>query len=118
MPRRGEWRGAAKRNAEAIAMLADRYMRKRYEEGRKAGIDQVRRLEKERWRRYLVRVDAWDERRLAAQAEGEPFDEPMPVFGDEGVTYRDILTEAERRPDGSIGVWIRVGRMICWSFRR
>lgn len=103
-------------------MLADRYLRKRYEEGYKVGYElgreQGRRLYKERRERYKARVYAWDERRLAAQAEREPFDEPMPRLGDEGVTYRDILTEAERRPDGSIGVWIRVGRMICRSFRR
>lgn len=99
-------------------MLAERYLRKRYLDGRKAGRDQARRLNKERRRRYKVRLYAWDERRLVAQAEGKPFDEPMPILGDEGITYWDILTEAERRPDGSIGVWIRVARLICRSFRR
>ena len=99
-------------------MLAERYLRKRYEEGYKAGIEIGRRLYKERRRRYNARFYAWSDRRLRAQAEGKPFDEPMPIFGDEGITSRDVLTEAERRPDGSIGVWIRVARMICRSFRR
>ena len=87
-------------------MLAGPYLRKRYIEGRRAGRDQARRLNKERRRRYEIRLLAWDERRVAAQAEGEPFDEPMPILGDEGVTYWDILTEEERRPNGSVGVWI------------
>ena len=103
-------------------MLSGPYLRKRYIEGRKAGRDQARRLNKERRRRYEIRLLAWDERRLAAQAEGKPFDEPMPILGDEGVTYWDIFTEAERRaklrPYGSVGVWIRVARMVCRSFRR
>ena len=103
-------------------MLAERYLRKRCLDGRKAGRDQARRLNKERRRRYKVRLYAWDDRRLVAQAEGKPFDEPMPILGDEGITYKDILTEDERRaklrPNGSIGVWIRVARLICRSFRR
>ena len=99
-------------------MLAERYLRKRYEEGLKAGIDQGRRLYKERRRRYNARFYAWSDRRLRAQEDDKPFDEPMPIFGDEGVVLWDILTEAERRPDGSIGVWIRVARLICRSFRR
>ena len=111
-----------KHNTGAIAMLAERYLRKRYEEGYKAGIELGRRLNKERRRRYKARVYAWRERRLAAQTEDKYFDEPMPRFGDEGVTYWDILTEDERRaklrPYGSVGVWIRVVRMICRSFRR
>ena len=99
-------------------MLAERYLRKRYEEGYKAGVELARRLDKERWRRYKARFLEWNERRLRYQADGKPFDEPMPIFGDEGITSKDVLTEAERRPDGSIGVWIRVARMICRSFRR
>ena len=110
-------------------MLSGPYLRKRYEEGYKVGYEigreRGRRLEKERRRRYKARFLAWDERRLRARAEGEPFDEPEPILGDEGVAYEDILTEAERaerraklRPYGSVGVWIRVGRLVCRSFRR
>ena len=103
-------------------MLAERYLRKRYEEGYKAGVELARRLDKERRRRYKARVYAWKERRLTAQTEDKFFDEPMPRFGYEGVVLWDILTEDERRaklrPNGSIGVWIRVARMICRSFRR
>ena len=95
-------------------MLAERYLKRRYEAGEEAECTR----NKERIRIHNARLDAWDERRLRAQAEGKPFDEPMPILGDEGVALRDVLTEEERRPDGSVGVWIRVGRMICRSFRR
>ena len=67
-------------------MLAGPYLRKRYEEGFREGYaigrERGRRLEKERRRRYNARFCAWDERRLRAQAEGEPFGEPMPRLGD------------------------------------
>ena len=143
MPRNGGWRGADKHNAEAIAMLAERYLRKRYEAGEEAermrnagerkkieeermrnaaerrGLEEERtrlederkRLEEqrimavdeeriraeerriraadeerirtdERRRIHNVMLDAWDERRLRAQAEGKPFDEPMPRYDD------------------------------------
>lgn len=111
-------------------MLAERYLRKRYEAGWKEGYkigwekgyeegrEQARRLDKERWRRYKARFLAWNERRLMYQADGKPFDEPMPIFGDEGVVLRDVLTDAERRADDLSGAKLRVARMICRSFRR
>lgn len=60
-------------------MLAERYLRHRYEEGRKVGLAEVR----ERMKRYSARLKAWDTRRLKAEAEGEPFGEPLPYFDDD-----------------------------------
>ena len=80
---------------EAIAMLAERYLKRRYEVGKEEGVEigkelgkeegvkQERKRADERIRIHNARVDAWDERRLRAQAEGEPFDEPMPRLGDD-----------------------------------
>ena len=91
---------------EAITMLAERYLKKRYEvgkeegeeigiakgreigrvegrvEGREEGAKQERKRIEERIRIHNARIDAWDERRLRAQADGKPFDEPMPRLGD------------------------------------
>lgn len=85
---------------EAIAMLAERYLKKRYEvgkeegveigkvkgraEGRVEGVKQERKRNEERLRIHNARLDAWDERRLRAQDEGKPFAEPMPRLGDDG----------------------------------
>ena len=115
---------------EGIAMLAERYLKKRYEDGKKAERirnagerkrleeesarleeentrleeertrleEERKRLEEERIRAadeerirtderrriHNVMLDAWDERRLRAQAEGKPFDEPMPRYDDYG----------------------------------
>ena len=64
---------------EAIEMLAERYLEKRYEAGKEA----ERTRHKERIRIHNARVDAWEERRLRAQAEGKPFDEPVPRLGED-----------------------------------
>ena len=44
-------------------MLAERYLRRRFEIGKEE--------ERNQWR-------AWNKRRLEAEAEGKPFDEPPP----------------------------------------
>lgn len=121
---------------EGIAMLAERYLKKRYEDGKKAerirNAGERKELEEERMRNaaertrleeerkrleeqrimavdeeriraeerriraadeerirtderrriHNVMLDAWDERRLRAQAEGKSFDEPMPRYDD------------------------------------
>ena len=52
---------------EGYAMLAEKYLKRRYAEGRVEG-----RVEKQAlW-------EAWNNRRLEAEALGEPFDEPTP----------------------------------------
>ena len=66
-------------------LLAERYLRHRYEEGRKAGLAEVRKRQK----RYSARLKAWDARRLKAEAEGEPFDEPLPDFDDDEADEED-----------------------------
>ena len=66
-------------------MLAERYLKHRYEEGRKAGLAEVRRRQK----RYSARLKAWNARRLKAEAEGEPFDEPLPDFDDDEADEED-----------------------------
>ena len=81
--------------AEVIAMLAERYLKRRFEEGKKEGIEQgieqglkegkiVARAEaRARNRRYIARLRAWNESRIKASEEGLPFDEPMPEPDDE-----------------------------------
>lgn len=60
---------------EGGAMLAERYLRRRYregrEEGRKEGIEAGREERDAAWM-------AWYERMREAQSRGEPFDEPPP----------------------------------------
>ena len=58
---------------EAIEMLAERYLKKRFEAGEEEG------TKKER-ARAKARFDAWNKRRLKAESEGKPFDEPSPDF--------------------------------------
>ncbi len=60
--------------AEVITMLAEPYLQKRFRAGREEGIKEAR--------RYASLVKAWNERRLEAEANGEPFDEPMPEIDD------------------------------------
>ena len=87
---------------EGTVMLAERYLKRRYqigrEEGREEGVEEG--LEKgievgrikgreearetlRRQKRYNARLKAWDARRLKSIAAGEPFDEPMPDFDDD-----------------------------------
>ena len=46
-----------------LTRKTEEYLAKRYEQGRAE---------------VLVEVEAWNRRRLAAEAQGEPFDEPLP----------------------------------------
>ena len=64
---------------EGTVMLAERYLKRRYQIGREEGLNIARRRQK----RYSARLKAWDARRLKSIAEGEPFDEPMPEFDDD-----------------------------------
>ena len=50
-----------------LTRKTEEYLAKRYEQGRA-----------EAWAEALVEVEAWNRRRLAAEAQGEPFDEPLP----------------------------------------
>lgn len=56
---------------EGYSMLAERYLRRRYREGRAEGREAGRVEERRRW-------VAWNERRQQALDEGRPFDEPPP----------------------------------------
>ncbi len=49
-------------------MLAERYLRRRFQEGKQEG----RKEKSEEFR-------AWNERRLQAESRGEKFDEPPPI---------------------------------------
>lgn len=72
---------------EGTVMLAERYLKRRYATGREEGIEEgtnrerakARRLQK----RYKARLKAWNARRLKSEAEGEPFEEPLPDFDDD-----------------------------------
>lgn len=87
---------------EGTVMLAERYLKRRYEVGREEGLEEGRvegfeegrevgRIEGReearealmRQKRYSARLKAWDARRLKAKDEGEPFDEPVPNFEDD-----------------------------------
>ncbi len=52
----------------AIMVMAERLKQRYREEGRQEGRAEI-----------IKRVQAWDERRKAAEARGEPFDEPIPI---------------------------------------
>ena len=56
---------------EGSTMLAERYLQRRYEEGQAKGRAEGMADEAARWR-------AWNARRLEAEREGRPFDEPPP----------------------------------------
>jgi len=84
---------------EGITMLAERYLKRRFEEGKAegksegielgkeagkaAGIELGRAAERARSRKYAARLRAWAESRIEATEKGEPFDEPMPELDDE-----------------------------------
>ena len=54
-------------------MLAERYLKKRYEVGKEEGTMAER-------ARAKARFYAWNKRRLKAESEGKPFDELNPDF--------------------------------------
>ena len=56
---------------EGIAMLAESFLKRRYEAGRDEGIQAGRRETQQRW-------EEWNRRRLEAEARGERFEEPPP----------------------------------------
>lgn len=58
---------------EGIAMLAERYLQRRYAVGKEEGAKAER-------ARAKARFDAWNKRRLEAESEGKPFDDPNPDF--------------------------------------
>ena len=64
-------------------MLAERYKRHRYEVGKAEGVELGKAEERARRHRYSARLRAWNESRIRAAEEGEPFDEPMPEPDDE-----------------------------------
>ena len=64
---------------EGCEMLAERYLRRRYEAGLKAGQEKgkaegLKEGEAQAWRVW----EEWNQRRLAAEKEGRPFHEPPP----------------------------------------
>ena len=65
--------------AEVTKMLAERYLRRRFEEGREEGKE----LGLKRGRRYAEKLQTWNHERLEAAEKGEHFDKPMPEFDDE-----------------------------------
>ena len=62
-------------------VLAERYKAQCYEEGRQQGRQEG--LQEGR-AEISKQVREWDERRKAAEARGEPFDEPLPIEAEGG----------------------------------
>ena len=60
---------------EVVMIFAERYRQRRFKEGRQEGIE-IGRLEGTDEERRAW--EAWNERRLQAEANGEPFNEPPP----------------------------------------
>ena len=56
---------------EGVAMLYERYAKRRFQEGKQVGVLEGREAERNEWM-------SWLERREKALAEGQPFDEPPP----------------------------------------
>ena len=57
----------ASMEVEAVYMLAERYLRKKYQEGEQRGVEKL-----------AKKVEEWNKRRLEAESRGEKFDEPPP----------------------------------------
>ena len=57
---------------EGALIFAEKYLKHRFEKGREEGLEEGAELERERW------ID-WMARKQAADAAGEPFDEPSPA---------------------------------------
>ena len=53
---------------EVVFMLAERYLRRRFEEGKKEGVQLL-----------AEKVKDWNERRMEAERHGEEFNEPPPT---------------------------------------
>ena len=71
---------------EGIAMLAESFLKRRYEaglqdgraEGREAGREEGREEGRAEGREMLQRWQEWNRRRMAAESRGEEFEEPPP----------------------------------------
>ena len=63
---------------EGIAMLAESFLKRRYEAGREEGRAEGREAGLQEGREMLRRWEEWNRRRLAAEARGERFEEPPP----------------------------------------
>ena len=80
--------------AEVITMLAERYLKRRFEEGieqgksegieqgKSEGIEIGRAQERARSAKYAAKLRVWVENKVKAAEKGEPFDEPMPNHDD------------------------------------
>ena len=70
----------ASMEVEAVYMLAERYLRKRFQEGEQQGIakGEQRGIEKG-VQKLAEKVEEWNKRRLEAESRGEKFDEPPPT---------------------------------------
>lgn len=62
-------------SVEVLMIFAERYRQRRFEEGRQEGMQEGIR---EGLEEAHLAWSAWNERRLQAEANGEPFDEPPP----------------------------------------
>ena len=64
-------------------MLAERYLRRRYREGREDGREEGLEEGRQEGRKEVAAAwSAWHQRMLDAQSRGEPFDEPPPKMED------------------------------------
>ena len=73
--------------AEVITMLAEPYLRRRFQAGKEEGKEEGKaegiKQERARSRRYATKLRAWAEGKVSAAEKGEPFDEPMPEPDDD-----------------------------------
>ena len=63
---------------EGIAMLAESFLKRRYEAGLQEGRAEGREAGLQEGREMLRRWEEWNRRRLAAEDRGERFEEPPP----------------------------------------
>ena len=64
-------------------MLAERYKRMRFEQGKAQGAAEGKAEERARNRKYIAKLRTWNEERIEADEKGEPFDKPMPEPDDD-----------------------------------
>jgi hypothetical protein len=64
---------------EGIPMVAERYLERRFQEGEKKGREEGEKVGREEGQKTRQQLwEAWNQRRLAAEATGQPFTEPPP----------------------------------------
>ena len=69
---------------EGTYMLAERYLRRRFQEGKEEGLEEGREEgQREERHKMKVRLEAWNRRRKDAEKQGMPFDEPLPILADD-----------------------------------